>query len=349
MANLRFEQLDGALGKGLAKVYLISGDEPLLVQEGCDKIRQAARQQGYTERELYHTDAGFSWDILINSANSLSLFADKKIIEIRVHNGKPGDAGSKALVEYTNSLSDDVLLLLVFPKIDKRTQSSKWHKAVDGAGVVIPIWPITPQQLPRWANQRLKQAGLNADSQAIEVLCAKTEGNLLATAQEIEKLKLIANTSMIDAETMANAVMTSARYNVFGLVDKALAGDSRAAMTNLQGLKTEGTEPPVVLWALSREIRTLATIKESIENGKSFDFAAKSNGVWDNRKSTIKYAINRLSLNQLHMLIRKAGAVDKTIKGIAKGDPWNLLVDITLMLSGTEALTAKSSKLALPS
>ncbi len=346
MAKLRADQLETSLKKNLASIYLVSGDEPLLVQEACDSIRSAARVQGFTERELYHSDANFSWDTLNHSANSMSLFAEKKIIEIRVTNGKPGDAGSKAIVEYCQQIPDDTLLLLVFPKIDKRSQNSKWHKAIDAAGGTIPIWPVTPAQLPRWVEKRLQQAGLSVNNQAIEILCAKIEGNLLAAVQEIEKLKLIADNNVIDAQTMANAVMSSARYDVFGLVDKALIGDSRAAVTSLHGLKEEGTEPPVVLWALAREVRTLTTIKESLENGKSFDFAAKSQGVWDNRKPQVKQALSRLPLRQLHALVRKASQVDKTIKGINKGDPWNLLLDMTLSIAGVHALNARSQKLS---
>jgi len=347
MAKLRLEQLDAALKKRINPVYLVTGDEALLVQEACDAIRSAARKQGFLERELYHTDAGFQWDYLANSASAMSLFADKKIIEIRVHNGKPGDAGSKALLEYCQSINEETLLLLVLPKIDKRSQNSKWYKALEKAGDIITIWPISVQQLPRWINQRLNAAGLNADNQAIDILTAKVEGNLLAAAQEIEKLKLVANDQYIDAATMSDAVTTSARYDVFGLVDKAMLGNSRAATESLQGLRGEGTEPAIILWALSREIRTLALIKESIDNGKSFDFAAKSHGVWDSKKALVKQAIHRLSLKQLHSLNRKASNTDKSIKGIVKSDVWNQLMDMTLCLSGTQALNERSSRLSM--
>lgn len=350
MTKLRSDQLEKSLAGAkspLAPVYLITGDEPLLVQEACDTVRQAAKQRDFLERELHHTDAGFSWDSLIHSANSISLFAEKKIIEIRVHNGKPGDAGSKAIVEYCESPSEDNLLLLEFPKLDKRTQNSKWFKAIEACGAVVTIWPISLQQMPHWVSGRLKRAGLTADPQAIEILCAKTEGNLLAASQEIEKLKLVSENNHIDAATMANAVTTSARYDVFGLADKALSGNSRSAVTHLQGLRGEGTEPTIVLWALAREIRVLALLKESMDNGKSFDFIARNAGVWDNRKPIVKHALQRLSTGQLHLLVRKVSLADKVIKGISTGDIWNVLLDIVLSLSGTHALNAHSQRMML--
>ncbi|WNO09539.1 DNA polymerase III subunit delta [Teredinibacter sp. KSP-S5-2] len=349
MARLRIEQLENALSKRIAPIYVVSGDEPLLIQEACDLIRQQAHQAGYDERELYHTDAGFTWETLLQSANSMSLFSEKKIIEVRVINGKLGDAGAKAIIEYCSRPSDDNLLLLVFPKLDKKTQNSKWHKALDSVADILQVWPVAAHQLPRWIEQRLKQAGLTAEPQAIEILCAKVEGNLLAAVQEVEKLKLIADSNHLDAQTMSNAVMDSARYDVFNLTNKALSGDSRAAVANLHGLKAEGTEAPIVLWALTREIRTLATIKEALQLGQSFDQVAQRNGVWDNRKTLVKQALHRLDLKILHQLIRKCLLADKSIKGIANEDTWNLLLEITINLAGTQALSPKSNRLALQS
>ncbi len=347
MAKLRSDQLKKALAKNLAPIYLITGDESLLVQEACDSIRRQANLNGYTERELHHTDAGFQWDHLFNSANSMSLFAEKKIIEIRVHNGKPGDTGSKAIIEYCQSLSDDNLLLLICPKIDKRSQNAKWFKALEKYADIVTVWPIGLQQLPRWVEQRLEAAGLYAERNAIDILCAKVEGNLLAAAQEIEKLKLLVNEKKIDAQTMADAVTDSARYDVFGLVDKAISGNSRAAIASLSGLKGEGTEATLILWALSREIRVITSIKEGLENGKSFELCAKQNGVWENRKPAIKQIVYRLRLKQMYMLIRKSSHADKIIKGSQKGDVWNVLNDIVLALSGIDSLNPQSTKLDL--
>lgn len=348
MASIRIDQLNNTLKKQLVPVYLVTGDEPLQTQEACDAIRKTAKLNGFEERELYHTDSGFEWDTLYHATNSLSLFANKKLIEIRVTNGKLGDAGSKAIVEFCESRGDDTLLLLVLPKIDKRSQSSKWYKSIDAIGHIISIWPITPQTLPKWLDSRLKNAGLNADSEAIDILATKVEGNLLAAVQEIEKLKLLnPENKIIDVHTMAQAVVSSARYDVFGMVDKALTGLAREASQSLLGVKAEGTKSAVVLWALSSEIRKLAAVRESMDSGMSLDFAAKNNGVWQSKKNIYNQALRRLDSNQLHMLIRQALNTEKIIKGALKGDEWANMLDMVLALSGTPVLTKKSQRILL--
>ena len=343
MARIKSDQLSSHLSRQLLPAYVVTGDEPLQVQESCDLIRQAARKNGFTERELYHTDAGFDWDSLYEAANSLSLFGDRKIIEIRVHNGKIDEKASKSIQEFCASGNEDTLLMLVLPKVDKRALNSKWAKALDQYGGIVQVWPVNAQQLPRWLDQRLKKAGLNASSDAIELLANKVEGNLLAAVQEVEKLKLIAPTDQaIDSATMSRSVMSSARYDVYSLIDRALAGDSRAASQTLLGLKDEGTEPILLLWALSREIKTLHGIKEKLETGRSFDAAAKAHGIWENRKSLVRHAVNRLSMQTLIVLTRKSTLIDKTIKGVSKGNVWNLLLDTTLVIAGSAALSEKS-------
>lgn len=347
MAKLRPENLPKALGKQLAPVYLVSGDDPLLTQEACDAIRAAARDANFTERELYHAGPDFDWNQLITSSNSLSLFAERKIFEIRLKNGKPGDAGSKALIEYCQSPAEDNLLLLVTPKLDGNSQRSKWYKAVEAAGDSVQVWPVSAQQLPHWLERRIQQAGLRAEPDAIELLTSRIEGNLLAAVQEIEKLKLLCKDGLITTDIVAGSVADSARYDVFSLVDKALHGDARAAVKTLQGLKSEGTDATVVLWALAREIRTLNRIADALGRGMGFDAAAKSQGVWDKRKNLVSHAMGRLKQQQLQLLLRKANNIDKSIKGVRKADSWDELMDLTLNLSGVFSLTPGIQKLAL--
>lgn len=349
MAKLRPDQLQGDLNKRLAPIYLVSGDEPLIVQECCDQIRQAALKAGVQGRELYHGESGFDWTQILSAANSLSLFAEKKIIELRIPNGKPGDKGGKILLEYAKAPAEDTTLLIILPKLDGSAQRSKWLTALEKQGVYVQVWPVTPQQLPRWIGQRLKQAGLQADSQAIDILASRVEGNLLAAAQEIEKLKLLSQDGIINKELMASAVADSARYDVFGLVDKALYGDARAAIKNLLGLKAEGTDATVILWALAREIRTLVQISDALALGQDIERAAKTAGVWDKRKPIIKAALRRLKQPQLHLLLRKANLIDKAIKGMHDADPWNELLDLTLNIAGTFSLAPHVQKLALSS
>ena len=348
MAKLRPEQLPQALERQLAPIYLVSGDEELLIQEACDQIRTTARAAGFLERELYHNDKNFDWGQVLAAANSLSLFADKKIIEVRLPTGKPGTEGAKALLKYTtNGGSEDNLLLLVGAKLDGSAQRAKWFKAIEAAGIFVQIWPIGPQQLPRWIEQRLRFANLRADSSAIDILASRVEGNLLAAAQEIEKLKLLAEKGIVSAELMSACVADSARYDVFGLIDKALLGDARSAVKNLHGLRGEGTDATVVLWALARELRTLAQMAHLIQQGKGFDMAARQSGVWDKRKPLIKNALQRLREPQLQQLLRAANGIDKAIKGMRKAAPWDELLGLTLNLAGVKSLSPAVERLTL--
>ena len=347
MAKLRPEQLSAALNKSLAPIYIVTGEEPLLIQETCDAIRAAARKAGFAERDLYHADNHFDWSQVLASANSMSLFADKKIIEVRVPSGKPGDKGGKVLQEYAQSPSPDNLLLVITEKVDSATQKSKWFSALEAQGVHIQHWPVTSENLSHWIGARLKQVGLQADSNAIDLLASRIEGNLLAAVQEIEKLKLLAPTNVISMELMASVVADSARYDVFGLSDKALHGDARAAVKTLHGLKSEGTEAIAVLWALTRDIRSLVQISLMTSQGKNFDWAAKQAGVWDKKQPLFRGALNRIKPAQLQQLLRKANGIDKAVKGMRNAEPWDELLDLVLNLSGVQSLHPANEKLSL--
>lgn len=347
MARLRPEQLSAALNKGLAPIYVISGDEHLLVQEACDALRNAARAQGFTERERYQTDNQFEWHQLANAAANMSLFADRKIIELHIPNGKPGAEGGKALQQYAQQPPEDNLLMVVLPKLDRNSQKAKWFGALESAGVFVQIWPINSAQLPQWLNNRLKQAGLTADRTAVEMLATRIEGNLLAAAQEIEKLKLLADDGHITAQQLGNVVANSARYDVFGLVDRALMGDTQGAVRNLQGLRGEGTEPLAILWAIAREIRSLIQVAHGAENGSNFDWACKQAGVWDSRKNLIKAALGRLRPAELEMLLRKANGIDRAVKGMRMANPWDELLDVVLHLAGVRSLSASNTRMSL--
>ncbi len=347
MPKLRAEQLGASLARQLAPVYLVSGEEPLLIQECCDQIRAAARAQGFSERELYHADAGFEWGQLLSAANSLSLFAEKKIIELRMPSGKPGDKGAKILQEYAESPAPDNLLLIITDKLDGAAQKSKWFKAVESVGQHIQVWPVTAAQLPRWIGLRLQGAGLRADSDAIDLLVSRIEGNLLAAVQEVEKLKLLADNNHISYELMASVVADSARYDVFGLSDKALHGDARAAVKTLQGLRSEGTEPITILWAVTRDIRTLIQVSQAVSQGKHFDWAAKQAGVWEKRQPLIQTALRRLKPAYLQQLLRKANGIDKAIKGMRNAEPWDELLDLVLNIAGVQSLNPLNERLSL--
>lgn len=320
------EKLAGHLQQQLLPVYLVSGDEPLLVQECCDQIRQKAREQGCNEREIIDGDiASFNWQDILHSAASMSLFADRKLVELRLASGKPGAEGSKALCEYLDISSGEDVLLIVSGKIDKQSTNSKWYKALDKAGVTIQVWPVDAKSLPRWLQQRVQAAGMSIDSDALQLLCDRVEGNLLAAVQEVEKLKLLAADSRITTKTVTEAVSDNARYNVFEMADNALKGDASASLRMLHGLRAEGSEPPVVLWTLAREIRTLYEAQSACDRGQSPQQALSALRVWQNRMPFMQAALARHDSNSLSLLLEQASQTDGSIKGFAGGKPWDNL------------------------
>ncbi len=347
MAKTTPEKLTPLL-KSLAPVYLVCGDETLLVQEAADAIRTAARKQGFTERERYYSDAaGMQWQNILLSANSLGLFGDRKIIEIQLHKPKLVEAAVKVIIEYCERPPEGVLMLLIAPKIDGATQKSRWYKAVEKSGVVVTAWPVNAQQLPRWITQRLNSAGISASRPAVDILSAKVEGNLLAAVQEIEKLKLMSPDGKIDEDLMAAAVADSARYNVFTLVDKALFGDAQGAARCLSGLQAEGTEATIILWSLTREIRTLSQLKSALEKGMNLNSIARNHGVFDKRIPVVQQALRRLSPAALRLLLRECALADRSIKGQSSQNPWTVLLEITLGLAGHRILNTPAIKCAL--
>lgn len=344
------EKLQAHLKKSLMPVYVISGDEPLLAQEAADAIRIAARAQGFTERELFHFEGSplnYDWNPLINESNSLSLFSDKKILEVRIPGSKPGDKGSKALAEILANPNPDNLLLIILSKLEKGAHNSKWMKTLDGAGAHIQVWPVDANQMPRWIDQRLRAANINANQEAVQILADRVEGNLLAAVQEIEKLKLLAPEGAVDGTIMSSVVTDSSRYNVFEFVDKILLGDAQSAARSLRGLKNEGTEAIPLLWAITRELRILVKACEMIASGEKSDWALKKSGVWDKRMPLFRSALKRLRPAHLRMLLRQAGAIDRGIKGMRNADVWDEMATLVLSFAGSQTLQPSNIKVLL--
>ncbi|MGL4318083.1 MAG: DNA polymerase III subunit delta [Pseudomonas sp.] len=331
-------QLGKHLQGSLAPVYVISGDDPLLCQEAADAIRAATRTQGFSEREVFHAEANFDWGLLYEAGASLSLFAEKRVIELRIANGKPGDKGTAAILEYLERPPEDTLLLISLPKLDGSTQKTKWAKAlIDGPNSqFLQIWPVDANQLPQWIRQRLSQAGLSASQEAVELIAARVEGNLLAAAQEVEKLKLLAEGNQIDASTVQAAVADSARYDVFGLIDAVLGGDAAHALRMLEGLRGEGVEVLFILVMLARELRQLAGIAQQVNQGIPLDkaFAAARPPVWDKRKPLVSKALQRHSAARWNQLLIDAQRIDAQVKGQAPGDAWSSLARLALLMAG---------------
>ncbi|MEO0436392.1 MAG: DNA polymerase III subunit delta [Pseudomonadota bacterium] len=328
------EKLEASLSSQLHPVYLISGDETLIVQECADQVRAAARQHGCSERSVFDAnESGFRWDDLTQDASSMSLFAERKLIELRVPNGKFGADGSKALTAYLSQGGDDILLI-VAGKIDRASTNSKWYKAIDGHGATIQIWPINAQELPRWLQQRAQAIGLRIQREALSVLAERVEGNLLAAAQELEKLRLLGSDQEVTTELVLDSVGNSARFNLFAMVDCALAGRQAESLKMLNSLRSEGAQPPALLWAFIRELRGLQDLLLAVQSGMSPAQALNEARVWKNRQGILAAAIKRHTLAGVDELISLAADVDGAVKGFRSGSAWEQLEWLVFGLAG---------------
>jgi DNA polymerase-3 subunit delta len=318
----------------LQPIYLLSGDEPLQLMEAGDAIRRQAREKGFGEREVMHVESGFDWGDLLAASGSMSLFAEQRLLELRMPTGKPGKEGGKALVEYAENPPPDTLLLITCGKLDRSQQNSKWYKSLDKAGATLTVWPIEPAALPGWVTQRMRARGLQPTQEAAQLLAERVEGNMLAAAQEVEKLLLLYGESAIDAAQVEEGVADSARYDIFELVDTALQGDVVRTTRVIQGLRGEGVEPVLVLWALLREIRAMEQMAEALAQGHPIDAVMEQHRVWNKRKAPVRAGLQRHSLKRWQLLLRRAGRIDRMIKGIEPGNPWDELLQLTLLMAG---------------
>jgi len=331
--KINVNQLSTHLQKSLAPCYLVTGDEHLLVDEALDAIRAAAREQGFTSRDLHVATTGFDWTQLRDSGANLSLFAEKRIVELRVPTGKPGRAGSQAIADFVDIIDSDLLFIVVAPKLDRNSQSAKWVKALEAKGVSIPVWPIGLRELPGWIAERMRRTGLQPDRDAVTLIADRVEGNLLAAGQEIEKLRLILGEGKVTADDVGDAVANSSRYDVFKLVDAALGGDAKRALRILSGLRAEGIEPVIVVWALTRELRTLASLTDTVAQGADLANGMRKNGVWQNRQALVRNCIGRHKHGDFHQLLKSASHADQAAKGQTSSDPWQISTDIVLGIS----------------
>jgi DNA polymerase-3 subunit delta len=337
-------QLVETLKQKSLRIFVVSGDEPLLVQESCDLVRRGLKAQGFIERDLFYAESGFDWSGLLYSSNSMSLFAEKKLIEVRLPTGKPGDAGGKVLTELVSSLSEDNALLLVLPRADPSTQRTKWFKSVEAVAGFVQVWPIEAKELLRWLENRFRQAGLKVTRDALRVMAQRTEGNLLASVQEIERLKLIVGEREVNVDDVSAGVADSARYDVFKLIDAGLAGDLKRCVRMTTGLKAGGVEPLFIVNMLVREIRSIESIKTAINQNQNQNQnrgagqreAFKKARVWDKRVPLVTKCLDRHDSRSLQEMLLQLGSVDRTVKGLESGDPWRKLQDVVFRLAGLE-------------
>jgi len=332
--RLKPEQLAQHLQKELKPLYIVSGDEPLLEQEVCDQIRAAVKTQGFDEREVHHVEANFKWNELLEAANALSLFSSRKLMEIRIENGKPGDQGSKALMALFDNPNPDTIVLLVLPKVDKSATNAKWFKTLDQIGAFIQHWPIERNQLPGWLANRLRTSGMKADRDALALLADRTDGNLLAGAQEIEKLKLL-GLENITAQHIEAAVGDASRFDVFALSESAFKGDVARSLHILETLQGEGLHALQPLAILTNDIRQLLSFMSLIKSGTADDKALQQLKVfWPKKQQQIKGAARRLSYQGVQDCLSICKQIDQSSKNIIKDDPWRLMSTLITKLCG---------------
>jgi len=327
------EQLSAQLKRKLAPVYFISGDEPLLAQECADAIRAAVHAAGYLERSVFTAESGFDWAGFFAETRAGSLFADRRLIELRLPTGKPGEQGGKTLVEICDDPSPDIVLLVIAGKLDKQARATKWASALERAGVAVTLYPVEARQLPSWIERRLREHGLAPGLGVVDMLMHYTEGNLLACAQEIEKLAML-TTGTVSVDDIAGNLGDNARFSVFALAEAALAGDTAGVTRMMRTLKAEGEAPALVSWVLVREIRELARMAQAVASGRGEAQVLDEYRVWQRRKPLVRKALARIELGDWYDLIAAAARADRVIKGRRAGDAWRELESLALALGG---------------
>jgi len=326
-------RLQAHLREPLKPCYLISGDETLLVQEALDALRAVAREQGYDSRELHVQLPGFDWARLSAEANELSLFASRRVVELRLPTGKPGRDGGAAIAELAASAGDDLLFVVQAPKLDGSTAGARWVKALESAGVHVQVWPLAARDLPQWIAGRMRRAGLKPGRDAVTVIAERVEGNLLAADQEVQKLLLLHGEGEVSGEDARAAVADSSRFDVYQLADAALAGDTARALRILDGVRSEGLEAVIVLWALCRELRTLARLAEAIDAGENLGTAMRRQRIWEKRQNLLRSCVARHRRADFYAMLQAGRRADAAAKGQGPGDPWQLATNLVWRLA----------------
>ena len=326
--KLSAEDLPRHLSNGLQPLYVIHGAAMLLAIEAADAIRHAARQNDFSEREVLIAESGFKWSELRNSAQSLSLFSARKVLDLRIHTGKPGVEGAQALQDYCQQLNSDTITLISLPRLDGSTIKSKWFSTLAEHAVVVTADEIALHDLPAWIASRLKRQDQSADADTLAFLAQRVEGNLLAAFQEIQKLALLYPTGHLSFEQVKDAVMDVARYDVFKLSEAMLAGDAARYAHILEGLRAEGTATVLILWALAEDIRTLAKVSRAVQQSGNLGGAMREARVWGVRQKLVEKAVRRFSPVFAERALRQAAQIDKLVKGLRSGDVWDELMQL---------------------
>jgi DNA polymerase III subunit delta len=338
--RLDFDQLPAALARGLAPIYLISGDEPLMAGESADAVRAAARKAGYMERIVFSIDRSFVWDELRQASQEMSLFAERRLFELRMPSGKP-DKGAALLAAIADAPPPDILFLVLTGRLDAKTSDSAWVRAIERSGVWVRVWPVGRAALPGWLESRARSLDLKLEAGVAQSIADRVEGNLLAAKQELDMLALLANGAVIDLSSALSAIGDSARYDVLQLGEAAAGGDAPRALRILTGLRNEGVDPVLILWALLRELRGMYQAREAQRLG-----SRPAPSAWNQAARPSQRALDRLRKVPLERLLAQAARTDRIIKGLASGDAWSAITALAAELAGALQGTPDSGRVS---
>lgn len=331
--RLRFEQVDSHLSRNLAPVYLVHGDEALLVLEAADAVRVAARARGHSEREVLVDEKGFDWSEFTRSAAASSLFGNRRLVELRLASGKPGAAAAEAIAEYCKRPNPDVVLLVTMPRPGgPGWWNSAWHAAADAAGVVVEVLPVPRAQLPQWLARRLARQRQRASEESLQWMADRVEGNLLAANQEVLKLALLAPEGELSAEDIAAAVSSVARFDYETLAGALYAGDAGRYARALDGLRGEGESAAGIAWRLGDELATLLRIRRQMAGGKPLEALFAAHRVWRGAQARCEIALRRLGEDRLRAAVLHVARIERASKGVGSGNPWDELLALGLEL-----------------
>ena len=337
--KIKAEQIEQTINKQLHPIYIIAGDEPLLIQEASDIIRRLLPQKGIDERLRFVADAQFDWQEIIQENQALSLFSSTRLFDIQID--KLSEKHSKALTQLGNELTIDNIILLTLPKLDSRTQKTKWFSKLESQGVFIQIWPVESNRLGQWLQKRAGQLDLSLTRDAAALICERNEGNLLALSQELEKLVLVHGTgSRIDEQMIAESVSDSSRYSIYDLSDRILMGKVKESLHCQQQLAAEGVDNNIILWLLNREIQTLDKLMQA-SNSMSIRQACQKQRIWDKRIPFYESALSRHNINTLNYMQRYMALVDQTVKGLPALDIDTGLRNLVMMFCGVKTVTTE--------
>jgi len=329
--NVRPDQLSATLTEKIFPLYFVCGDEPLQQMEAGDAIRRFLRTQDYSEREVLDVDANFDWQRFTDETATMSLFAQRRILELRLPSARPGRAGGQVIKEYCQHPVEDIVVLVNAGRVDANTKKSAWFKAVEQYAMVVQCWQVKAENLPAWVKQRFIQAGMQPDAEVVAYVCQHIEGNLLAAAQEIDKLLLLIGPGKVRYGDVAEVMTRQSRYNLFELTDMMLKGDQSRVIRIVGGLKAEGTEPLLINSMLVKDIRLLAKIAEDIS---AADHLLRRSGIWASRAALFRNCLQRHSARFFQAMIKRCARIDRASKGLDQANIWDEIMAMSFRIAG---------------